>query len=237
MDTDRGGAADVELITRVRHELAAAGDPDRAPLMQRYMKSAMPFHGVRLPEVRRICRTVFDTHRLDSEESLDDTVGQLFTAADFREERYAAIQLARYRLYRRYQTPARFPLYRTLIITGAWWDTVDEIAANLIGPILASHPGQVRSTLVAWATDPNLWLRRTAVIAQLGAKHHTDLELLTLAIDANAADTDFFIRKAIGWALRQYARTDPAWVRAFVETREHRLSGLSKREACKHLGP
>jgi 3-methyladenine DNA glycosylase AlkD len=233
----RVGAADVELIARVRHELTAAGDPDRAPQMQKYMKSAMPFHGVRVPEVRRICRTIFDTHPLDSEESLDDTVGQLFTGATHREERYAALQLARYRLYRRYQTPARVPLYRTLIVTGAWWDTVDEIAANLIGPILASHPGHMRSTLVAWVTDSNLWLRRTAVIAQLGAKHHTDVELLTLAIDANTVDGDFFIRKAIGWALRQYARTDPAWVRAFVEAREHQLSGLSKREACKHLGP
>lgn len=116
------------------------------------------------------------------------------------------------------------------------WDTVDETAGNLIGPILRSHPGQVRPALVAWATDANLWLRRTTVIAQLGAKQHTDLDLLTLAIDANAADADFFIHKAIGWALRQYARTDPAWMQGFVAARDDQLSGLSKREACKPLG-
>jgi 3-methyladenine DNA glycosylase AlkD len=78
-------------------------------------------------------------------------------------------------------------------------------------------------------------VRRTAIIAQLGAKQRTDLTLLAAAIDANTGDTDFFIRKAIGWALRQYARTDPTWIQAFVDAREDQLSGLSKREARKHL--
>ncbi len=227
--------ADNELITRVRRELAAAGAPERAVDMQRYMKSVMPFHGVRRPEVRSICRIIFDEHPLSSERSVDATVGQLFTTAGRREEHYAALQLARHRRYRAYQTPARVPLYRTLIEIGAWWDTVDEIAANLIGPILLSHPDQVRPTIVEWVTDPNRWLRRTAIIAQLAAKQHTDRDLLTDAIDANTADPDFFIRKAIGWALRQHARTDPQWVRDFVAAREDRLSALSKREARKHL--
>ena len=227
--------ADNELIARVRRELAAAGDPDRAIDMQRYMKSAMPFHGVRRPEVRGICRVIFDERPLESERTVDATVEQLFTTAGRREEHYAALQLARHRRYRPYQTPVRVPLYRTLIVTGAWWDTVDEIAANLIGPILLSHPDQVRPTVVEWITDANLWLRRTAIIAQLAAKQNTDRDLLTAAIDANTADPDFFIRKAIGWALRQYARTDPEWVRSFVAAREDRLSGLSKREARKHL--
>lgn len=87
------------------------------------MKSEMSFHGLRLPEVRRLCRAVFDQHPLDSGSAFDDTLGQLFTAACFREERYAAMQLARYRLYRHYQTPDRVPLYRTLLVTCAWWDS------------------------------------------------------------------------------------------------------------------
>ncbi|MBU8832239.1 DNA alkylation repair protein [Mycolicibacterium goodii] len=223
------------LIDRVRRELAAAGHPDRAPAMQRYMKSDMPYHGVPMPEVRRICRVVFAEHALDSPSTLEAAVSRLFLEASHREERYAAIQLAEHRLYRTYQTPDRIPLYRTLIAAGAWWDTVDEIAGNLVGPILASYPRDVRPTVVGWVTDADLWLRRTAIIAQLGAKEQTDLELLTYAIEANIGDTDFFIRKAIGWALRQYARVDPDWVRAFVA--EHELSGLSRREALKRIGP
>ena len=86
-----------------------------------------------------------------------------------------------------------------------------------------------------WATDDDRWLRRTAVICQVGAKDRTDLDLLSHAIEANLDDRDFFLRKAIGWALRQHARTDPDWVRAFVAAHDDRLSGLSRREALKHL--
>jgi 3-methyladenine DNA glycosylase AlkD len=224
-----------QLTDAVRHALAAAGDPSRAPAMQAYMKSEMPYYGVRLPDVRRICRPIFAAHPVESDGAFDDTVESLFVDATHREERYAAIELAKHRLYRAFQTPDRIPLYCRLIIAGAWWDTVDEIAANVIGPILIAHPADVRPTVLGWATDPNLWLRRTSIIAQLGAKQGTDLTLLTSAIDANFDDSDFFIRKAIGWALRQYARTDPEWVRAFVADREDQLSGLSKREALKHL--
>jgi 3-methyladenine DNA glycosylase AlkD len=224
-----------ELIDEVRRALAAAGDPDRAPAMQAYMKSDMPFHGVRMPDLRRICEPIFSAHPIESVDAFDDTVERLFAEATHREERYAAIQLARHRLYRAHQTPDRIPLYRRLILTGAWWDTVDEIAGNLVGPILAAHPVKVRPIVLGWATDSDTWLRRTAIISQLNLKDETDLALLTAAIDSNAEDTDFFIRKAIGWALRQYARTDPGWVRAFVEARDGRLSGLSKREALKRL--
>jgi len=225
----------IPLIREVRRALAAAADPGRAPAMQKYMKSAMPYYGVPLPEVRRVCNPLFDAYPLASAVQFEAAVERLFVEAAHREERYVAINLAQHRRYRTYQTPDRVPLYRRLIIAGAWWDTVDEIAANLIGPVLRTHPARVRPVVHRWATDPNMWLRRTAIIAQLGHKQDTDLDLLTYAIDVNGADTEFFIRKAIGWALRQYARTDPDWVRAFVDGREDVLSGLSKREARKHL--
>jgi 3-methyladenine DNA glycosylase AlkD len=87
-----------------------------------------------------------------------------------------------------------------------------------------------------WARDPHLWKRRASLICQLKRRDRLDTALLTDCIDANLEDRDFFIRKAIGWALRQHAKQDPAWVRAFVEARGERLSGLSRREAMKHLG-
>jgi 3-methyladenine DNA glycosylase AlkD len=235
MHPDNLQVAANQLTDGVRQALAAAGDPSRAPAMQEYMKSNIPYYGVRLPDVRRICRPIFSAHPIDSAGAFDDTVERLFVGATHREERYAAVELAKHPLYRPLQTPERIPLYRRLIIAGDWWDTVDDVAGNLIGPILLAHRADVLPTALAWVTDENRWLRRTAIIAQLGSKRHTNLALLTHAIDANSGDTDFFIRKAIGWALRQYARTDPAWVQSFVDAREGQLSGLSKREALKHL--
>jgi len=223
------------LIAAVRAALAGAADPARAPAMQAYMKSAMPYYGVALPDLRRACRPVFADHPLSTAADFDDAVRRLFTEARHREERYAALALARERRYRMYQTPARVPLYADLVVAGAWWDTVDELASNLIGPILLAHLSEVRPIVREWINSPDVWLRRTSIIVQLTFRDDTDLDLLTEAVDANAGDTDFFIRKAIGWALRQYARTDPDWVRGFVDGRERTLSGLSKREARKHL--
>ncbi len=131
-----------DLTDRVRRELSAAGDLSRAPAMQAYMKSDMPYYGIRLPDVRRICLLIFDAHPIESVGAFDDAVERLFVFATHREERYAAIELAKHRLYRRYQTPDRIPLYRRLIITGGWWDTVHEIASNVIGPFWLPTPSK-----------------------------------------------------------------------------------------------
>jgi 3-methyladenine DNA glycosylase AlkD len=126
-------------------------------------------------------------------------------------------------------------LARHLIVTGAWWDHVDELAVHLVGPALRADPVRVRPVLVAWAGDEELWLRRTAVMCQVGARGEVDRDLLRLAVAANVEDRTFWLRKAIGWALRDLARTDPAWVLAEVDGLGDRLSGLSRREALKHL--
>jgi 3-methyladenine DNA glycosylase AlkD len=127
-----------------------------------------------------------------------------------------------------------------MIVTGAWWDHVDELASRRVGPILRAHPTAMVALLRRWAVDDDRWRRRTAIIAQLGSKDTTDVGLLADVLTANLLDgppvtQDFFIRKAVGWALRQHARTDPGWVRAFVSTNRERLSQLSYREATKHL--
>jgi len=116
---------------------------------------------------------------------------------------------------------------------------VDEIAAHLVGSVLAGHRDAVTQTIRGWAADDHLWVRRTAILAQLRHGADTDVALLAEVLDDNLTDSphgsDFFIRKAVGWALRQHARTDPAWVITYVAGREPRLSGLSRREALKHL--
>ena len=119
---------------------------------------------------------------------------------------------------------------------GAWRDHVDEIASRLVGPAVRADPASVTPVLRTWIRAPDRWLRRSVVICQLGARERTDLALLTEAIEAievNLDDGDF-LRKGIGWALRQYARTDPEWVRAFVAAHPP-LSSLSRKEALKHL--
>ncbi len=163
---------------------------------------------------------------------LIDTVLRLWREAGYREERYAAIALLDTPAARRLRNPAVLPVLRELIITGAWWDYVDEVA-HRAGDLLLSWPAEIRPALLAWTRSEDRWLRRASIICQLGTRDRTDVELLTIAIDSAIGDSDFFLRKAIGWALRDYARTNPAWVRSFAETRE--LSPLSRREALKHL--
>jgi 3-methyladenine DNA glycosylase AlkD len=124
-----------------------------------------------------------------------------------------------------------------LIVTGAWWDYVDLIAGQRVGALLQRFPRNMKPLLRAWSRSDDLWKRRTSILAQLGFKQATDLHLLYDCIDPNVSDREFFIRKAIGWALRQYAWTDPAEVQRYVRANRDRLSGLSIREALKNIGP
>jgi 3-methyladenine DNA glycosylase AlkD len=230
-------AVDWELVKAVREGLAEAADPVKAPAMQAYMKSVMPFHGVPAPAARRVFTAALTAHPLPDRQAWQDTVRAMWDDATHREERYAALALAGHRGYRAHQDPQALPLYRHLVVTGAWWDHVDNLAADKVGPILRSHPAEVRPVVLAWSTDPDMWLRRTAILCQLGAKEATDRELLAACLGPNLADRAFFIRKAIGWALRELAKTDPGWVRAYVDEHVDDLSPLSRREALKNLAP
>ena len=230
-------AADRTLIAAVRRELRANADPAKAPAMQAYMKSAMPYYGVNSPEQNAIWKRVFRDHVIRDDATWRATVLELWRSARFREERYAAIALTGDRAYRAYQTLEMLPLYEELIVTGAWWDYVDVIAGKRIGDLLERFPREMKPVIRAWSRSRDLWKRRTAILAQLGFKEATDLRLLYACIDPNLADREFFIRKAIGWALRQYAWTDPKEVRRYVRANRDRLSGLSVREALKNVGP
>jgi 3-methyladenine DNA glycosylase AlkD len=225
--------ADPALIAAVAKRLAAAADPGRAPRMQAYTKSAMPFLGVAVPTVRAIVRAAAREHPPASVGHLAASARALWRDATHREYRYAATALTGLRIAE--AETSLIPLYEEMLVTGAWWDHVDAVAPRL-GRLLVAHPTHVRPLLLGWSSAPDRWLRRTSIIAQLGARCSTDLGLLTAVIDTNAGDADPFIRKAIGWALRDYARTDPDWVTRFVAARAGILSSLSRREATKRLG-
>lgn len=224
------------LAKQLRSTLSAAADPSRAPSMQAYMKSAMPFLGVPSPDMRAIAKSLFASLRhADAAEWRADVIG-IWRGAAYREEYYAAIELAGMRFARPFQTMAALPMYREMIMTGGWWDTTDAIAPNRLWEILVTEPTPMRAVLLSWATDDNLWVRRAAILCQMKAKQQMDLDLLYACIEPSIASKEFFLRKAIGWVLRHHARTDPDEIRRYVTANADRLSNLSKREALKHLG-
>ena len=226
------------LVDVVRTAIRSSGDPARAVSQAAYMKSTMPYAGLTVPEMRRIVRQAAREHALPDEESWRTTVLTLWREADVREERYAAAEVAGLAAYRTYAThPGAIEIFDEMIVTGAWWDHVDEAATHLVGPLLLAQPAEVTPVMRAWSTDADRWRRRSSVICQVGAKDRTDVELLRAAIVSNLDDRDFFLGKAIGWALRQHARIDPRWVRDFVAERGDSLSPLSRREALRRIGP
>ena len=223
------------LVIATRKALQSRADVSRAPAMQAYMKSAMPYYGVPSPVQAEIWRDVFPRFQAETLQQWRDAALALWRGARFREERYAALAWTGQRPYRKYQTPAVLPLYEEFIVSGEWWDYVDLIASRRVGPILASHPRPMAALMRRWSRDQNLWKRRTAILAQLGFKDRTDLDLLYACIEPNLGDRAFFIRKAIGWALRQYAWTNPREVARYVRAHSDRLSPLSRREAVKNI--
>ncbi len=224
-----------DLVTSVRRGLTVRADPAAAPGMQRYMKSTMAFRGVAKPAREQLVRELVAARPVPSPAEFGAAVRELWDAAAYREERYVALTLTGHRRWAPPQDASWVPLYRHWIVTGAWWDFTDEIASRRIGALLRADPAALTPVLREWAVDDDRWLRRTAVIAQLASGAGTDLDLLRHAIEANLGDPDFFLRKGIGWALRQHARVDPGWVREFVDAHPG-LSPLSRKEALRHLG-
>jgi 3-methyladenine DNA glycosylase AlkD len=224
-----------KLLRVLRAALRSHADETRAAAMQAYMKSAMPYHGVPMPIVRTLCKEAFRDLAFESSADWEQEVRAIWVGARFREERYVAVALTGVRAARSFQTPAALPLYEELIVSGAWWDLVDELATNRVGPILRAHPREVAPIMRRWSRSGDMWKRRTSIICQARSRARTDVALLHDCIEPSIGSTEFFLRKAIGWALREYTHVDADAVSRYVRQNEARLSGLSKREALKHV--
>jgi 3-methyladenine DNA glycosylase AlkD len=233
--THTGGTT--ALVRSLRRALAHAADPARAPGMQAYLKSEMPCLGVAMVPLRAICKSVFAGHQLGSAEEWRDAVLAIWRGARHREERYAAVELTADRRARTHQTLETVPMYEELIVTGAWWDFVDPVAIHRLGPLLAAEPRAMKKTLLAWSRSDDLWKRRSAIICQARRKHDTDLALLYACIEPALGEREFFLNKAIGWALREYSTVDADEVVRYVRAHPAQLSKLSKREALRHVLP
>lgn len=210
--------------------LTAHANPAEAAPMKAYMRGQFDFLGIKTPQRRNLTRQFIASHGLPRVSELDTIVRDLWALPE-REFQYAALGLVG-RLQK--QLPADFiETLEFLLLTKSWWDTVDGIAGDAIGAMFRAYPEVRNRYLPQWRQSNNFWLRRTCILFQLGYKKATDFPLLCDIIRENLGSDEFFINKAIGWALREYSKTDPQAVRDFVA--HTHLHPLSAREALKWL--
>ena len=224
----------LDTVANLERELRAHTDPDRAVEMERYLKDRFKMLGVATPLRRQVAKRTLGAGSAPHRDDLISTVDRLFDLPE-REFHYCAVDLAR--RWQRVLDVEDLDWLASLISTHSWWDTVDSLAVHPVGHVVRNDRDRCRATLDRWAASDDLWLNRTAIIHQLMFKDDTDAEQLFDYCDLHAASTEFFHRKAIGWALRQYSRTDADAVFDYVNERRKVLSGLSIREALKHLPP
>lgn len=197
--------------------------------MQAYMKDQFPFLGIRTPERRRLTRQIFNDIGIPDANDLRAVILRLW---DMPQREYQYVSLS---ILDKFKT--RFSVYHIELLEytishKSWWDTVDDIASHLVGHYFTLFPEQMTTYLAKWLSANNMWLQRTAILCQLGWKGRTNENILYDTIEKCSRSKEFFIRKAIGWALREYSKTNPSSVRAYVESHPE-LSGLSRREALK----
>ena len=213
-------------------ELTKRSDAEKAAGMAAYMKTDMPFYGVQKKGRTEVFRIIKREIPIPDNSTYRAAIEALW-AQPHREEKYLAIAIAK--SYRDFLTITNLDLYRRLIVEGAWWDFVDEVAIHCVGLVYLNERKETAPTIEAWIDDEVMWLRRTSLISPIKHKAETDYTMLFDHCRRRAHETEFFIRKAIGWTLREYAKTDPDRVRSFLLAHRGEWSGLTFREASKHL--
>lgn len=217
----------------VQSALAEQADSGKAEGMQAYLKTDMACYGVQKPGRTQIFLRIKKEFAPTDRDEYEELVTALWDLPH-REEKYLAQAVAV--SFRPFIVPESLRLYERFIDEGAWWDFVDETATHMIRELVLNYPEEIWPVVDSWIDHENMWRRRAAIICQIGAKDRTDANRLFAFCEAGAHETEFFIRKAIGWALREYAKTDAGEVAAFVNAHQDALSGLSFREATRHIG-
>jgi len=198
--------------------------------MKKYMKGQFEYHGIKSPLRRELTKSFFKTYGLPESDKVNDVVEECWQKPE-REYQYFAMDLS-VKLMKK-ADKERIDLYEFLVLNKSWWDTVDLIAAKLIGTHFRLFPELVTEYSEKWMLSGNMWLQRTAILFQLHYKEQMDLKLLSDYIFRLQDLKEFFINKAIGWILREYSKTNSVWVIDFVKNNE--LAPLSRREALKWL--
>ena len=205
-------------------------DPSQAAPMKKYMRDQFEYLGIKTPKNVALQKEFFEEHGFPKLSELELVLRDLWSLPQ-REFQYVAVGLlGRFNK----ELPAKFiKTIEYMLVTKSWWDTVDSIAGGTVGVHFRRFPDVRAKYLAKWRASDNFWLRRTAILFQLNYKKDTDFDLLCEIICENLDSREFFINKAIGWSLRQYARVDPKAVTKFVKSTT--LHPLSRREAMKHL--
>ena len=220
----------MKLIQYLKDELSKAGSEDNIAPMEAYMKNKFPFYGVRSAERKSILAAGLKEFGKPSHAEATQ-FARLLWNEEQRELHYCCQEtLNRIRFY---QEETSIQLFRWLITHQSWWDSIDFLAPNLVGGYFLEYPENTKRILREWNNSDNMWLIRSTIIYQLKYKHLTDFEILCQMIIPHTSSKEFFIQKAIGWALREYAKTNPSAVKQFVDAEE--LAPLSRREALKHF--
>ncbi len=220
-----------DRIAELRNELVAVANPEKAPEMAAYTGDRFVYLGCSAGDRRSAAKSMTQAAK-NMEPSELIRLATALWAEDEREFHYVGMDVLR--AGAKHLREHDLATVASFIERTPWWDTVDSLAIHTVGTMVTTHPNLV-SEMDEWAESSNMWIVRSAILHQLMFKERTDVNRLTTYCVMHMESTEFFLRKAIGWALRQYARTDPDAVRAFVKQHENELSGLSKREALKHL--
>lgn len=215
-------------VEELLENLKAVANPDDAVAMKAYMKNKFEFLGVKTPVRRKLAKAFF-------KQGTDFVIDWNFINEawnnPYRELQYTSLDYLEIR--KKLLTPSDLPRLKKLAQTKSWWDTIDFLD-RLVGSIIARFP-ETKATILSWSCDEDIWLRRLAIDHQLSRKEKTDTELLEKILANNLGQPEFFINKAIGWALRDYSKTNPDWVRDFIERHRAAMAALSIREGSKYL--
>jgi 3-methyladenine DNA glycosylase AlkD len=218
----------VKKISKVFQENANA---QNARAMEKYQLNQFPFFGLKKPQRTDLFKPIFTEAKPFITEKWILEAATLLWAKKEREFHYVALDL--FGLNKKLISPLSFKTLEKMILTNSWWDSVDGISSYAIAPLVLNFP-KLKKEMERFANHKNMWLNRVAIIHQILYKEKTDSEFLYKVCEQHMHREEFFIRKAIGWALRQHAKTNRKEVYAFVEKNKHKLSGLSYREALKH---
>jgi 3-methyladenine DNA glycosylase AlkD len=221
----------MHFLSQLENAFIEKSNTENSIAMSKYMRNRFDFFGIKTPERRQLLKTIWKENEQEVAANARSLAALLFEKRQ-REFHYCAIEILRKELYNNYKKEDT-KLIEKLITTNSWWDTVDNISKNILGQYLTEFPDCTAATISKFSNSDNMWLNRSVILFQLGYKDKTDFDLLKAISVKHKSSSEFFIQKAIGWALREYAKTNPKAVKKFVTT--NNLKPLSRKEALKNL--
>jgi 3-methyladenine DNA glycosylase AlkD len=220
-----------KIFTSLEQEMKSVADDGKVLQMEKYLKNQFQFLGIPAPQKQLVYQRFREVYSPTTETELIQWVDMLWSQPYREYQHYAILTLEKH--WKLIQSPDGATFIASLVLRNSWWDTVDMLASKILGKYYQTRIEELRQVLPAWISHEDMWMNRTAILVQLKYKEETHLDLLESAITPHLQSTEFFHQKAIGWSLREYAKTDPSWVRSFVQ--RHQLKPLSEREALKHI--